>query len=239
MSVLVPGATTEGQRAVIAKLEAELARQIAELDAKFSGRRFTAADVGEEISRVAGILKNWYVIEYGNWYDQVQRFFFENERQRLAQIGRMIGDIGDLQDFFTATELGYNVAKGYPPGYVFSAADAEFHQLLAAEKAPIQWLAGVAPPTLKNFAEWDEALTKAAETTANIPSATIRWTLEQLMKSLRLPTWVIPVVGVTALVGVGAWAYFSFLAPVGAGARLLRTRRNPRRRRRIRRRRRR
>jgi len=238
MSVLVPGATADQQRALIAKLEMELARQIAEIDARFAGRTFRAADVSAEISRVAGILRNWYVIEYGGTYDKVQRFFFENERARLSQIGNMIGDIGDLQDFFTATELGYNVDAGYPPNYVFSSEDEQWSQLLSAEKAPIQWLAGVAPPTLSNFTDWNEALTEAAETAANIPSITLGWLLDQLFKSLKLPTWLIPVIGVTALVGVGTWAYFSFLAPIGAAGKVLRLRRNPRRRRHARRRRR-
>lgn len=231
MSFLVPGATDEGQRQAIVKLTAELARQVAAIDAKFAGRTFRAADVADELNRVMAILSKWYVIEYGDTFDQVQRFFFANERQHISQIADMIGTVGDLQEFFTSTELGYNRDSGYPPEFVFTSSDTHWGQLLAAEKLPAQWLAGVAPPTLQNFREWDSALTTAAETAANIPSITIKWLLEQLFKSLKLPTWLIPALGITAIAGVGAWAYFSFLAPITASTRALRLRRNPRRRR--------
>lgn len=237
MSFLVPGASSSQQQALIGKLTTRLQGQLNDIDAKFAGRSFVAADVLDEIQRVADICKQWYVIEYGGTYDEVARFFFTYDRDKLSGIADLIDQIGTIQDFMVATSQGYNTNDGYPPDYVFDSTDAQWSQLYRAERAPIEWLMGVAPPTLQNFSDWDSALTKAADTTANIPSTTIRWLLDQLMKSLHLPTWVVPVVGVTALVGVGAWAYFSFLAPVGASARVLRLRTNPTRRRRRRRRR--
>jgi hypothetical protein len=85
------------------------------------------------------------------------------------------------------------------------------------------------PPILADFSETDKVLTEAADDAANIPSITIKWLLEQLLKSLNLPTWLLPALGITAIAGLGAWAYFSFLAPITASTHVLR--RNPRRRR--------
>lgn len=237
MTVLVPGATTEGQKAAIAKLTQKLQEQLNAIDAKFAGRKFVAADVLDEIGRVADICKQWYVIQYGGTYDRVARYFFAYDNDKLKGLGDLIGQVGDIQDTLTAVAMNAPDAE-YTPDYVFDSTDKEWQDLYHAERAPIEWLMGTAPPTLANFSEWDAALTEAADDVKNIPSITLKWLLEQLFKSFNLPTWFIPVVGVTALVGVGAWAYFSFLAPVGASARLMRLRHNPRRRRRFMRRRR-
>lgn len=90
----------------------------------------------------------------------------------------------------------------------------------------------VGRPTLTTSADNTELVEKVR----NAPSALTKWTLEQALAALGLPKWALPALGVTALVGVGLWAYVSFLAPVGAIARVRRA--NPRRRHRRRRRRR-
>jgi len=232
MSVLVPGVTPEQQRATIAKLEANLKAKLVELDAKFAGRTFRAADVIDELKRVEAITEGWHKIQEGGAYDAVRRFFSKYEADKLQQVVQMWEDAYEIRAIMQNVAAGSTRGEGYPPEFVFDSSNYFWQKVYRAERAPIEWLLKVAPPTLANFTEWNEALTKATDMAANIPSVTIKWLLEQLFKSLKLPTWLIPVVGVTALVGVGAWAYFSFLAPAGAAGKVLRLRKNPRRRRR-------
>ncbi len=101
---------------------------------------------------------------------------------------------------------------------------------VAAMVAPIYWVKGIATPILQRSAAYDDMLRAAA----NAPSTGVNWLLEQLRKSLGLPSWFVPVLATAVVGGVAWWAYSTFLKPAGTGMRLLR---NPRRRRRVRRRR--
>jgi hypothetical protein len=87
---------------------------------------------------------------------------------------------------------------------------------------PINWLVRIGTPVLQTQADYQELAAKAV----NAPSTASGWVLDQILKTLHLPTWITPTVAVISLVGVGAWAYFSFLAPVGRAARMVRQ--NPR-----------
>lgn len=222
MSVLVPGATPAQQAATIADLRRRLDLVVAEIELKFAGRTFVASEMQGEIDRA-------FVIATERQRIAEDMSSSAMPADRLQEIGDICLDLLELKGFFDATASGAMASNGYPPMYVFDYRDTYWQKALALEKAPIVWVRDAVIPVLTDFSEMDKAL----DAVANIPQAGIKWTLEQILKALGLPTWLLPVIGVTAITGVGAWAYFSFLAPVGSASRALRLRHNPKRQRRV------
>lgn len=90
--------------------------------------------------------------------------------------------------------------------------------------APIVWIRDIGTPVLQTM----DSYARMAKLAIDAPSSALKWTLDQLMKSLGLPTWFVPVVAVAAVGGLGFWAYSTLLKPTGRALRVLR---NPRRRR--------
>lgn len=76
--------------------------------------------------------------------------------------------------------------------------------------APFYWLTDISVPVL----ERQENLDKIRAAIKDAPGDALAWSLRQLLAGLGLPSWVLPVVGVTAITGLAWWAYSSFLAPV-------------------------
>lgn len=95
-----------------------------------------------------------------------------------------------------------------------------------AMTAPIAWLVQIGTPALQTSAAYGDMVRAATDA----PSKALSYALEQLVKGLGLPKWFVPVIATGAVLGLGAWAYFTFLAPVSRSVQLVR--RNPRRRRR-------
>lgn len=200
--------TYESQTAAIAKWQAALRAKAAEVDAKFMNRVFYAGEMAEEISRT-------FVIA-GDMLETVKTMSSPTPLQ-VKKIEDIVLELGELRGFFNAVAAG-RLASSYPPMWQFKPGDAFHTKAREAQKQPILWLIGVGTPVLQTQRDMDEMLERAS----NIPSAGLKWTLEQILKALGLPEWALPAIGVTALVGVGAWAYFAFLAPIGSAARLAR-----------------
>lgn len=93
--------------------------------------------------------------------------------------------------------------------------------------APIKWLQSIGTPVLQTQAKYEDMV----KTAADLPSLSLKYLLDQLLKSLSLPSWTVPVIAGGAILGAGAWIYLTFLAPVGRVTRTVRYA-NPRRRRR-------
>lgn len=221
--MMLTGATADAQTAAINKSQASLQRIVDELNAKFAGRTFRGADVVDELKRSFEVTFQFeeQAQSMGGWFGSLT----DSQIGEIQDIGN---DLLETYSFFKGVADGA-MAPDYPASYLFIPGSDYWNKALTLQKAPIQWLAGIQKIVLTNQRNIDEAIDSAK----NIPSASIRWTLEQLFKGLGLPTWLVPAMGVTALVGVGAWAYFSFLAPVGSVGRLVRARANPRRKRRV------
>lgn len=84
--------------------------------------------------------------------------------------------------------------------------------------APYYWLAEVGSPILYRQADYQDFVRDLT----NTPGALLSWTLKQLLATLGLPDWALPVIGVVVVGGTGLWAYNTFLAPVGRPVRLWR-----------------
>lgn len=76
--------------------------------------------------------------------------------------------------------------------------------------APIDWLVSIGTPVLQAEANYQDMLKRAAD----LPSNAIKYLLDQAAKAVGLPTWIVPVIAGTAVIGMGAWVYFTFLAPI-------------------------
>ena len=59
------------------------------------------------------------------------------------------------------------------------------------------------------------------EKVVNAPSTLVKWTLEQTLASVGIPKWGLPVIGGAVIVGLGLWAYATFLAPVSRARKYL------------------
>lgn len=126
-------------------------------------------------------------------------------------------------------ELKY-AARAQPQIVMIPAAQG---QAIAKKlTAPIFWLIGEGEPILAR----QEFINEIIPDLANAPGLGLKWTLEQLLRALGLPTWLLPVIGAAAIGGAAFWAYHAFLAPISRASRSIR-RTNPsrRRRRRVRR----
>lgn len=84
---------------------------------------------------------------------------------------------------------------------------------------PYYWLAQVGSPILYRQADIQDFF----KDVANLPGTVANWTLKQLMATLGLPAWALPVMGLLTVAGVGLFAYNTFLAPVGGKIRLARS----------------
>lgn len=208
--------------AAIANWQSRLGAKMLEIDQRFAGRRFTAAEIRPEIAKMFQIA--------GEFQKESQSISRLTDRDR-KDIDYIFIDLGELYGFFGAVDRGMSVNNGYPKSFVFAQGDPYWQKALDLQKAPIAWLLRIGKPVLESGADANRFLDKVKDA----PGAGIRWTLEQLLAGLGLPKWFLPVLGVTTIAGLGAWAYFTFLAPVSAASKTLRLRTNPRRRKRLRR----
>jgi len=87
------------------------------------------------------------------------------------------------------------------------------NKLIADMQAPYRWLARVSRAAAGDRREIQETFNKVVDKVTN-PGFGIQWTLEQLLAALGLPKGALPVVGGVVVLGLGTWAYFTFLEPV-------------------------
>ena len=139
---------------------------------------------------------------------------FQTEARRLnnisADLKRESVDIAlDLH------ELRY-AAMNYPAtGYLPSELVQNVVDKLCA---PLLWLVRTGEPVLVR----QELIHQVAKGVTNLPKDAFKWSLEQILGALNLPTWMLPVLGAGAIGGVAWWSYNTFLAPVGRGVRAAR-----------------
>lgn len=226
--------------ALVQEWERRLLAIAAQIDAKFANWNFTASEVLPDVKRTAEIARmylecattrtcmgQWSLTKGMSTLTEQNKQDAQNNYDELLTLRNTLDRInsGVLKD-----EYGYTAATKFAPGTPQWLVTKEYL------KAPILWLIQIGKPVFQNRIQWSKDLEDIIDTAKNIPQATIKWTLESILRALGLPTWLLPVIGITALVGVGAWAYFSFLAPVGGVGKLVRLKRkNPRRYRRRRR----
>ena len=96
------------------------------------------------------------------------------------------------------------------PGSQLVTRNDLVQRAVAAQVAPIEWLIAIGSPALQRSASYADMVRAAADA----PSKGLGYILDQLRKALNLPTWAVPVIAGAAILGVGVWAYFTFLAPV-------------------------
>lgn len=119
--------------------------------------------------------------------------------------------------------------KGIGGGYMGAVVDSGT-VARAVEKmiAPIDWLIAVGGPVLQTDAQYRETYRSLVKTATHAPGLLAKWGLDQVVAAVGLPKWLIPVVGVGVIGGLGFWAYQSFLAPITRASRVVSP--NPRRR---------
>lgn len=196
-----------GQDAAIASTRAKLDAAAASLAAKYATGSHT-------LSELYGDADKWWRIatEYSTQAHTMSSLTDTQVRQAEDNALSLLEFRGYL--------------KSFPQTVV--ASRAMLDRGVALMIAPIYWVRDISTPILQRSADYDDMLRKAADA----PSAGLNWLLEQVRKSLGLPSWFVPVLATAVVGGVAWWAYSTFLKPAGTGMRLLR---NPRRRRRVRR----
>ena len=127
---------------------------------------------------------------------------------RFATAGRDLND----KRFYNVEQSINGVAaylKGHP-GKVYDYTHTMVQTLAKNIVDAIYIFIEVGRPKLLLVAKTNAAIDKVV----NAPSTLIAWTLEQTLAAIGLPKGVLPVIGGVAVIGLGAWAYFTFLAPV-------------------------
>lgn len=201
--------------ATIKTWTASLAGKVNDIDKLFINRSFTASEIYPEID------KSWNM---ATQFAETAKTMNNISSADVDDINGIALSLLELRGFFDAVIKGQ--FEEYPPSvYLFSSPNQYWQKALDGEKAPIQWLIRIGSPVLQTQADYNDLL----KTAANFPSTAIQWTLDSILKALHLPTWLIPAIAITGIVGLGAWTYFTFLAPISHTTRRLA---NPRRRRR-------
>lgn len=197
--------TQESQQAAIASWQSRLTGKIQEVDDKFRGRTFTAAEIRPEIAKV---------FQIAGEFAKIAKTINNITEDELRRIDYIFIDLGELYAFFgvvaSGKAIGLSDSKDYPPSYVFAQGDPYWQKALDLEKAPIAWLIGVGKPVLENQVHVEELIRKAED----IPGRAIRWIINQAVQGLGLPKEVVPVIGGAVVIGLGVWAYFTFLEPI-------------------------
>ncbi len=195
--------TTAGQAAIV-KWQTSLQARANELQAKYANAYPTAGELLEDVTK-------WWTIA-----------------SEFADTARTMGNITprsvrDAEDNALAL-LEFRAQLRVQPANATVSPDIR-DVGVTLMLGPINWLVRIGSPVLVTQSNYQELAQKAIDA----PSSAIGYVLDQLRKSLGLPSWFVPVVAGTAAVGVGAWAYFTFLAPATRISRRL-VHQNPRRR---------
>lgn len=181
---------SESREAAIARFSAMLAGKAAEVDARFANA-YRASDVYPDLDRAWKIASEMAATARDSWKlpdDEIEGIALALLEQRA---------------FYSSVIAGKTRAQGIPPEHVFAPGSSFSNSARDAMKAPLIWLRGVGVPQLSETSSYLDTL----EAAKNIPSATIKWTLEQVLKSLGIPPQVLPVVIMAGLFGVGFYAY--------------------------------
>lgn len=205
------GDLTAGQVSAINTMNAKLDAAAAGLTAKYATGSHAVAELYADVDkfwRIAGT--------YAEQANTMGGFFGGLEKSQVRQAEDNALNLLEFRAYL----------KSFPVGA--QASRPMLDRGVALCVAPIAWVKSISSPVLQTQA----SINNMAKLALDAPSSVIKWTLDQLMKSLGLPTWFVPVIAVAAVGGLGYWAYSTFLKPTGTAMRVLR---NPRRRRRVRR----
>ena len=190
--------------AAISKWQGAMAGKVLEIETKYANSSPVAAELLTDVD-------HWWSVatEFANGADSLSNISDTDiERAKYNAL-----DLLEMRSYLKSLYFGSVV----PVDVKFNAV-----RLMTA---PIKWLQSIGTPVLQTEAKYEDMV----KTATDLPGLGIKYLLDQVTKALSLPSWTVPVIAGGAVIGLGAWIYFTFLAPVGRATRSV-SYANPRRR---------
>lgn len=184
------GHENDARQQAITKWNASLKNHARDIETKYATPGPTNRELFEDID------KNW----------QLATKFTYSSESIISSLPKADSDEAE-DNAIALLELRAKV-KALPPDA--QADEAIRKKATVLMSAPYKWFARIGTPVLTRKILIDDLTKQVTDT----PSAILKYLLDQLRKTLSLPSWFIPAVATTAVVGLGAWAYFTFLAPL-------------------------
>ncbi len=191
----------EGQTAVIAKTKKLIESKGKDLRAKYEKSNFTAEQAFPDVE------KTWEMATKVS--AEARGMSLLPSKAKTEMVDNAL-TLLELRAFYKAVKEGKFAAQGFEKEHIFKPGSEYSVKTAKALEAPYAWIAKHSESVLKRQEDIDDTLNAAK----NAPGNAANWSLEQLLKMLGLPTWLLPVLGITVIVGLGSWAYLTILAPL-------------------------
>lgn len=184
--------TAEGQRAAVRKWYDAYVAERARLST-YRERQVTGRQMVKDVDRVWAFVRQWNGLDLSSPSDQQRRVMLQ-------------------------TQLSLQGISGILHQNLDAAVSSTIRNMFVRDATTaIDIYLSVASKTFRATIKTTEVI-EDVKKIKDAPAIIVRWSLEQLLGALGIPSWVLPVVGIGALALLGLYAYRSFVPPAHARA---------------------